>query len=51
MNMQNADALYRRHENEWAAFRDAVQKKELSQKRDEPVSADSFSGSTSSDQE
>ncbi|MEN5276228.1 hypothetical protein ABE527_04660 [Brucella sp. TWI432] len=51
MDMQNSDALYRRHENEWAAFRDAVQQKELRQKRDEPASADSFSGSTSSQPE
>jgi len=51
MDIQNSDALYRRHENEWAAFRDAVQQKELNEKRDEPVSSQSFSGNKSSGQE
>ncbi|OYR18765.1 hypothetical protein [Brucella thiophenivorans] len=51
MDIQNSDAIYRRHENEWAAFRDAVQQKELSQKRNEPVSAEALSGIKSSGQE
>lgn len=51
MDIQTSDALYRRHENEWAAFRDAVQQKEASQKRSETVSAESFAGSKASGQE
>ncbi|MCK4204689.1 hypothetical protein J3U99_07905 [Brucella pituitosa] len=51
MDIQTSDALYRRHENEWAAFRDAVQQKESSQKSNEPVSGESFSGNKSSGQE
>jgi hypothetical protein len=51
MDIQTSDALYRRHENEWAAFRDAVQQKEASQKSNEPVSGEAFSGNKSSDRE
>ncbi|NKB82914.1 hypothetical protein HED51_00860 [Ochrobactrum grignonense] len=32
MDIQTSDALYRRHENEWAAFRDAVQQKSRARK-------------------
>lgn len=51
MNIQTSDALYRRHENEWAAFRDAVQQKEASQKRGETASGEPFSGNKASGQE
>jgi hypothetical protein len=51
MDIQTSDALYRRHENEWAAFRDAVQQKEASQKRGETASGEPFSGNKASGQE
>lgn len=45
MDIQNSDALHRRHENEWAAFRNAVQQKESTQKSDEPTSDQNLSES------
>ncbi|MBV2142745.1 hypothetical protein KUG47_04420 [Falsochrobactrum sp. TDYN1] len=51
MSIQTSDALYRRHEREWAAFRDAVEQNETSQKRNDPASDEPVYGSKLSDHE
>ncbi|MFD1197529.1 hypothetical protein ACFQ3K_04210 [Brucella gallinifaecis] len=51
MDIQTSDALYRRHENEWAAIRNAVQQKEANEERRTAVSDAATSGEKSSSQE
>ena len=51
MDIQTSDALYRRHENEWAAIRNALQQKEASEKRVVSASDVSFSTAKPSVQE
>ena len=45
MVMQTSDILYRRHEQEWAAFRDAVVQSQTQKRNDAPAEK---SGHTSS---
>ena len=51
MSIQTSDALYRRHEREWAAFRDAVEHNESNQKRNDPASEEPVYGNKPSDHE
>ncbi|WP_199224793.1 hypothetical protein [Falsochrobactrum shanghaiense] len=51
MAIQTSDALHRRHEREWAEFRNAVEQNELNQKRNDHASGETVLESKTAEQE